>query len=73
MARTSHHFVNCDFTGEPVPDTSQEDLSPREYYDMLSDKCWHGIIVDQGNSFSTQTTGRSINTTNLETEQFIGI
>ena len=72
MARTSPHFVNCDFTGEPVPDTSQEDLSPQEYY-MFSDECCHGIIVGQGNSFSTQTTGRSIHTTNLETEQFIGI
>ena len=72
MARTSPYFVNCDFTGEPVPDTSQEDLSPQEYY-MFSDECWHDIIVGQGNSFSTQTTGRSIHTTNLETEQFIGI
>ena len=40
---------------------------------MIFDEYWHDIIADQGNSFSTQVTGRLINTTNLEIEQFIGI
>ena len=40
---------------------------------MIFDECWHDIIADQGNSFSTQVTGRSINATNLETEQFLDI
>ena len=67
------HFVNPSFTGKPFPNTPEQALSLRRYFDMFFDESRYDIIVDQTNLYSTQTTGRSIDTTNLEIEQFIGI
>ena len=70
--RHPHHVIS-DYTGEPFPDPPLQDLSPRQYFDMFFDESLYEIIVDQTNLYSTQVTGKSIDTNILEMEQFIGI
>lgn len=67
------HYVNSDFKGEPFPDPPLEDLSPRNYFDMFFDTTLYEIIADETNLYSTQVTGKCINTNSSEIEQFIGI
>ena len=61
--------VQCNSTFSDPPN---DDLSPRNYFEKFID---NSIIenLDQTNLYSTQKTGKSINTSVIEMCQFIGI
>ena len=73
VGENTSHFENPNFTGESLPDTSQQDLSRRGYFDMFYDELLYSIITVQSTLYTTETTGSSTNTINLEIEQLIGI
>ena len=39
------HFVNSSFTGKPFPNTTEQDLSPQEYFNMFFDESLYDITT----------------------------
>jgi len=54
-------------------DPPNDDLSPLNYFEKFIDNSIIENLVDQTNLYSTQKTGKSINTSVIEMCQFIGI
>ena len=56
-----------------ISEPPADEKSPRDYFDMIFDSSLYKKIADEINLYSVQTTGKSVNTSKEEIEQFIGI
>ena len=65
--------VQSSFTGLEFSEPPADEKSPRDYFDMIFDSSLYKKIADEINLYSVQTTGKSVNTSKEEIEQFIGI
>ena len=61
------------FSGDDFPDPPSELPSPGRYFRLFFDHALFEKITEETNLYSTQVSGKSINTTAKEIEQFIGI
>ena len=67
------HQVESVFSGDDFPDPPSELPSPGRYFRLFFDHALFEKTTEETNLYSTQVSGKSINTTAKEIEQFIGI
>ncbi|XP_028417996.1 piggyBac transposable element-derived protein 2-like [Dendronephthya gigantea] len=65
--------VDTMFTGAPFPDPPENELTPIEYFKQFFGNELLDHIVDQSNLYSVQKSGKSVQMTKHELEQYFGI
>ncbi len=61
------------YIGEPLPEPPQDEMTTLQYFKLFFDDELIHHIVDQTNLYSVQKTGTSVNTSESELEQYLGI
>lgn len=71
--KRKEYHVNSIFVGNAFEDPPENLPTPIVYFKKIFDGALMATIVEQTNLYSVQVTGKSINTTCIELEKFLGI